>query len=106
MSPLDRLFNIGPFERGGAGDTLNNTGFTYASESYAEVTVASLREVINLADLDRSQFVITTGESGQPFSRHMADQSELWQRGQYHPLPFTSQAIDQLADTTLELAPP
>jgi penicillin amidase len=41
---------------------------------------ASFRGVYDLADPDRSLFVIATGESGNPFSAHLLDLSRLWQR--------------------------
>ena len=42
---------------------------------------AAFRGVYDLADLDRSRFVISTGESGNVFSDHLLDLTETWQHG-------------------------
>ncbi len=44
---------------------------------------ASYRAVYDLADPDSSVFVISTGQSGHPLSRHYDDMAELWRRGEY-----------------------
>ncbi|MRX50163.1 penicillin acylase family protein [Paracoccus sp. S-4012] len=50
---------------------------------WAVVRAAGYRAVIDLADPDSSVFVISTGQSGHPLSRHYDDLSELWRRGEY-----------------------
>jgi penicillin amidase len=42
---------------------------------------AGLRMAVDFADPDSSVFVISTGQSGHPLSRHYDDLSELWRRG-------------------------
>ncbi|RJL06272.1 penicillin acylase family protein [Paracoccus aestuarii] len=44
---------------------------------------AGFRSVIDLADPDSSVFIIATGQSGHPFSRHYDDLAGLWRRGEY-----------------------
>lgn len=53
------------------------------SNPYQAVTGASYRGVYDLADPDSSVFVISTGQSGHPLSRHYDDLSDLWRRGEY-----------------------
>jgi penicillin G amidase len=50
---------------------------------FDDVHGASLRAIFDLADLDRSRFVIAGGQSGNPFSAHYADFAALWRDGQY-----------------------
>ncbi|TRW97368.1 penicillin acylase family protein [Paracoccus sp. M683] len=50
---------------------------------YRNVTGAGYRGVYDLADPDSSVFIISTGQSGHPLSRHYDDLSELWRRGEY-----------------------
>ncbi|MFG6080952.1 penicillin acylase family protein [Paracoccus litorisediminis] len=50
---------------------------------YLNVTGATYRGVYDLADPDSSVFIISTGQSGHPLSRHYDDMSELWRRGEY-----------------------
>ena len=39
---------------------------------------ASYRGIFDLADLDRSTYIQTTGQSGNVFSRHYSDLAEPW----------------------------
>lgn len=50
---------------------------------WAAVGGAGYRGVYDLADPDSSVFVIATGQSGHPLSRHYDDQAERWRRGEY-----------------------
>lgn len=48
---------------------------------FAHVHGAGFRAVYDLADPDNSRFVIATGQSGNPLSRHWGDQVRLWRDG-------------------------
>jgi penicillin amidase len=48
--------------------------------------------IIDLADWENSLWVLTTGQSGQPFSPHYSDQVSDWDKGIYHPMAFSAQA--------------
>jgi penicillin G amidase len=62
----------------GDGSTLDRGGTNDALES---VHGASYRGVYDLADLDRSLFVVTPGQSGNPLSRHARDFLARWRDG-------------------------
>src|SRR6056297_1703315 len=47
---------------------------------------AGYRGVYDFADPDSSVFIIATGQSGHPLSRHYDDLGELWRRGEYVPM--------------------
>ena len=47
---------------------------------------AGYRGVYDFADPDSSVFIISTGQSGHPLSRHYDDLGELWRRGEYIPM--------------------
>ena len=47
---------------------------------------ASVRRIVDLADLRFSQSVLPTGQSGNPFSSHFGDQTPLWLEGRYKEL--------------------
>lgn len=104
IPPLDELLSSGPFEVGGGDDTVNR-GVIAAAEGFADAAIASWRQIIDLADFDRSLGVITTGNSGNPASHHYRDQSDLWARGEYHPLPFSRAAVEAASEARLVLAP-
>ena len=62
----------------GDGATLDRGGTNEALES---VHGASFRGVYDLADLDRSLFMMTPGQSGNPLSRHARDFLTRWRDG-------------------------
>ncbi len=62
----------------GDGATLDRGGTDEALEA---VHGASYRGVYDLADLDRSLFVVTPGQSGNPLSRHARDFLTRWRDG-------------------------
>jgi penicillin G amidase len=53
---------------------------------YANVHAAGFRAIIDFADPDSSLFIISTGQSGHPFSKHYDDLAQLWRRGEYIPM--------------------
>jgi penicillin amidase len=53
---------------------------------FQNVHGAGYRGVYDFADPDSSVFVISTGQSGHPLSRHYDDLGELWRRGEYIPM--------------------
>ncbi|SPH17801.1 Acyl-homoserine lactone acylase QuiP [Defluviimonas aquaemixtae] len=55
-------------------------------EPYLNVNGAGYRGVYDFADPDSSVFIISTGQSGHPLSRHYDDLSILWRRGEYVPM--------------------
>lgn len=71
---------------------------------WQNVTGATYRGVYDLADPDSSVFVISTGQSGHPLSRHYDDMAELWRRGEYVGMSLDPQLARAAATgiTTLE----
>ncbi|WP_370567331.1 penicillin acylase family protein [Deinococcus sp. DB0503] len=63
----------------------------------------SYRQIIDLSDLNRSIYVGTLGQSGNPFGDHVSDQQQLWAAGEY--LPMSTDAQDWGRTTTLTLTP-
>ena len=55
-------------------------------EPWLNVHGAGYRGVYDFADPDSSVFVISTGQSGHPLSRHYDDLGERWRRGEYVPM--------------------
>lgn len=101
---VEELFAAGIVEAGGDAQTINQSAFEPGS-GYGVAVLASWRQIIDLADVDASLGVLTTGQSGNPLSPHWNDQMELWARGEYHPLPFTRPAVEAHAASTMTLSP-
>lgn len=70
------------------GDNTLMRGVTKGTDPtpFANVHGAAYRGVYDFADPDSSVFVIATGQSGHPLSRHYDDLGELWRRGEYVPM--------------------
>jgi penicillin amidase len=85
---------------GGSGTTVNPVMRAPQADF-----IASYRQILDLADFDRSRVVNPPGQSGQLFSGHYADQLEPWRRVEYVPLPFSRAAVDATATSRLVLEP-
>lgn len=70
------------------GDNTLNRGRTLGTgpDPFLNVHGAGYRGVYDFADPDSSVFIISTGQSGHPLSRHYDDLGELWRRGEYIPM--------------------
>ncbi|RME87039.1 MAG: penicillin acylase family protein, partial [Anaerolineae bacterium] len=104
IGPLRPVFNRGPYPTGGNWNTVNS-GAYYPDKPYAMGLGPAYRIISNPADWDSSISIIPTGQSGHPFSPYYDDQIELWLAVEYHPLPFTPEAIERAAVHTLLLNP-
>lgn len=87
VSALSRMLNIGPFDIGGCGTTVNNLEYPLLSLSekplFESNLGASMRLVVDLSNLDEYYSILSTGQSGQPQHKNYKDQSKLWLNGEY-----------------------
>jgi penicillin amidase len=108
LKPLDRLFGVAPVARPGDSVTVSvggDGGFAADPPEYAQHVVSSMREIIDLSALDHSLWVITTGESGVPFSSHYDDLVPLWDGNQYQQMAYSAEAEAAAAVDILVLKP-
>jgi penicillin amidase len=66
---------------------------------------ASYREILDVADWDRSVATNVPGQSGQPESKFYGNLLPLWDRGEYFPLVYTRNRVDREAAHKLTLRP-
>lgn len=105
IGPIEWLFNrTAPARVGGSESVVNAVGWNPA-ESYEVNWVPAERMVVDLADLDASTFIHTTGQSGHAFSNDYASMIEMWADGQQGPMPFTRAAVEAVTVDTLTLVP-
>jgi penicillin G amidase len=99
----DGLFATAPRETPGTGYVLNANSFSH-DEPFAVVSGPEYRLVVDLADLDATTTVLTTGQSGLPGSPHYQDMVDPWARCAYLPLPFSAGAVEaaRTGETRLE----
>ncbi len=83
---LAPLVNIRQSTPGGDHTLLRGQTVGFGREPFLSDNGAGYRGVYDFADPDSSVFVISTGQSGHPLSRHYEDLGELWRRGEYIPM--------------------
>ncbi len=76
------------------------------NEPHAARFGAGLRMVVDFADPDSSRVVISTGQSGHPFSRHYDDLNEVWRRGDTIRMSLDFQDAEAGALGLTRLSPP
>ena len=86
LEPWGILFNIEHETAGGDYTLLRGLTPGHGDKPFRNVHAAGLRVVYDFADLDRSQMIIATGQSGHPFSQYYDHLSDLWARGDMIPM--------------------
>ena len=75
-------FNVGPYKSGGSTMTVNK-GEYEVLKSFDQSVGASFRRIVDLSNMNLTQFIIPTGQSGQQRSSHYKDQAGLYNKGLY-----------------------
>jgi len=70
-----------------------------------QIFISSYRQIIDLAALDASRFVIPVGQSGHVWSPQYDDLLEKWGKVEYLPMRFTREAVDAAQAHRLVLEP-
>lgn len=87
------------------GDHTVNRGQTGHGLSHAHNFGAGYKAVYDLSDAANSRFMIATGQSGNPFSRHYRDLLKKWGNGLYIPLMLTKTQLKRTNADLLILQP-
>ena len=104
--PLNVLFNVGPFAAMGGNETIVNTGFKLNSKGQFPVYYGpTMRVVIDFADIDNSQSVNPTGQSGFFLSDHYDDQAHLFNSGKFRKQMINRIEIENSRIGTLIFSP-
>ena len=99
--PLSAKYDLTPASRSGDGNTVNATG----GANFRQTAGASFREVIDLADFDRSIVTNVPGQSADPRSPHYADLLPLWASDQYFPLVYSRAKVEAATERVTWLTP-
>jgi penicillin amidase len=103
--PLDRLLNVGPVPLGGDSNTVSQAGVRPLDPFDNPAAIPNHRTVIDLADPERSRYVIAGGQSGNPLSPHYADLFDHWRRGAGVPIAWSPDSVRAATVETLVLRP-
>ncbi len=91
---LDYLFNlnIGPYLSGGSDVTPNAGGYSLL-KGFNQTSGASMRRIVDFSDLNKTNIILPTGQSGLPNSPHYSDQAPLYHSGKYRETNFDENYI-------------
>ena len=105
VRPLNRVFNIGPYEGGGHFATIWQSAVVPGMDFSLNGWTVSNRHVYDLNDWDNSLGSIVPGQSGMLVSPHYDDQVELWLNAEHHPLYYSRARVESNAKNILTLKP-
>lgn len=91
---LNLMFNlnVGPFRAGGSDKTPNAGGYD-VTKSFEQTAGASMRRIVDFSNLDKTQMILPTGQSGLQKSKHYKDQSSLYNSGKYRTTYFNKKTV-------------
>ena len=96
QEPLDKIFNVGPFEKSGSNDVIDKEGFSYnASGLFPVKDGPAMRMLVDFADPDKVESILPTGQSGNIMSPHYDDQALLFNHGKYRTFSKNREDIEQ-----------
>ena len=91
----------------GDGYTVNAGRLDFFDEQrpFANRHAASLRAIYDLADLEKSVFIHSGGQSGNVLSPHYSSFTAAWARGEYVPMVSARAVLDAQSHRRLRLVP-
>ena len=95
-----KRFEVGPWPRGGDGNTVGATG---GGEN--QTSGASFRYIVEANDWDSSVGANTPGQSGDVDSPHYRDLFELWKNDRYFPVKYSRPAVEGVTELKIVMAP-
>ena len=105
IGPLDLIFSIRHETSGWDFTLLRGLTPGRGDTPFRNVHAAGMRVVMDFADLDRSVWIMATGQSGHPFSRFYDNLSDDWARGDVIPMSRDPEEISAGAVGTMRLLP-
>ena len=93
-------FEVGPWPRGGDGNTVGATG-----GGPNQVSGASFRFIVEANDWDSSVGANSPGQSGDVNSPHYRDLFELWKNDRFFPVKYSRPAVEGVTELRTILAP-
>ncbi len=100
---LEEGWDVGPLPVDGAAASVMHA--EYRPDTFRVTHGASFRMVVDVGDWDRSVFVNTPGQSGDPRSPHYRDLAAVWAEREHVPMPYTKAAVDAATETIIALVP-
>ena len=105
QSPLDMLFNVGPFAAPGTHEVPNNLSSSITAAPWPVTYGPSTRRLIDFADPAHAIGINPVGQSGVLFDKHYADQAQRYIHGEYVPELFSEEDVAGNSQEVLRLVP-
>jgi penicillin amidase len=106
QKPLDKIFNVRTEPVPANEESVNKLAFRLNGDGVYKVTSGpAMRIILDFADVEGSVSVLPTGNSGNRFSGHYADQKNLYAKGKYRPQLMNEAEIKEKSKGKLLLVP-
>lgn len=102
---IERIFNRGPVPVGGGMQQVVSSDWS-VDKPFDVHLISSMRQVVDLANLDSSELINATGESGHVGNGHYADMIRPWAEVRYRPEYWSDSALKAAGSERLMLRPP
>lgn len=100
------FFNVGPFPVHGTREVINNMFFPYTADGRNKVSTGpSTRRIVDFSDIENSQSILPTGQSGNPFSPHYKDQAQMFVNGEFRKMMMNKEEIMTTSKSLLQFSP-
>ena len=94
LATIKDYLDRGPYPAGGDHSTLNVSAWLWGN-NFDTWLVPSMRMVVDFGQDEPLQAVNSSGQSGNPASKHYADGIDAWLKGRYLSFPFQSHNLDR-----------
>lgn len=106
QKPLDKILNIRTEAIPANEEAVNKLAFKLNGEGIYRVTSGpAMRIILDFENIEESVSVLPTGNSGNRFSKHYADQKELFAKGKYRLQMMNESDIKEKSIGKLVLVP-
>jgi penicillin G amidase len=105
QKPMDKVFNAGPHPIPGDTDTVFQSSIRPDLPYAANLAIPSYRQIVDLADWDRSLWIKPPGQSGQLGSENFSDQVLPWLSGKYFPMLWSKDKVATYATRIQRMQP-
>ncbi len=105
QSPLDHVFNVGPFAAPGSHEVPNNQSARLGPAPWKVSYGPSTRRIIDFADPAHALSINPVGQSGVLFDSHYSDQARDYIEGRYRQVPIAEGDVAKGTVSTLKLVP-
>ncbi|MFC2126739.1 penicillin acylase family protein, partial [Bacteroidota bacterium] len=106
QEPFDKIYNVGPFGTWGGSEVINYLNVKMADSKEFSVTFGpSARRIIDFGNIELTENILPTGQSGHFMSDYYDDQAELYNQGEFRKQRMNRDDILSNASATFILDP-